>query len=149
MPSPPDAADRDVRQVRGVELRTLPHYQDRRGALAVAELREMVPFSVERLFVVYAVPSPEVRGEHAHRALHQFLICVAGSCRVSVDDGENRREVLLDSPAQGLYIPPMIWSVQHRHTPDAVMVVLASAPYDPDDYIRDYAEFVALIRATR
>src|SRR5215471_11976638 len=145
MPRPP-GADPDAGNVRGVELRTLPHFRDQRGSLAVAELREQVPFPVERLFVVYDVPGPQVRGEHAHRTQQQFLICVSGSCVVTVDDGKNTAEFRLASPEQGLYVPPMIWSVQHRHSPDAVMVVLASAPYDPADYIREYDTFLAAVR---
>jgi UDP-2-acetamido-3-amino-2,3-dideoxy-glucuronate N-acetyltransferase len=134
--------------VRGVVLQTLPRFEDRRGALAVAEIRQHIPFAVERLFLVYDVPGSDVRGEHAHRELHQFLICARGSCTVLVDDGEHRQEYLLDSPARGLYIPPMIWSVQHRHSADALMLVLASAAYDPEDYLHDYKTFQQLVRTS-
>jgi dTDP-4-dehydrorhamnose 3,5-epimerase-like enzyme len=127
--------------VRGVVLQPLPRFEDIRGALTVAEVQTHIPFSIERLFLVYDVAHCEVRGEHAHRSLHQFLICVRGSCVVIVDDGERRQEYELDSPAFGLYVPPMTWSVQHKHTPDAVLLVLASAPYDAADYIRDYETF--------
>jgi hypothetical protein len=71
---------------------------------------------------------------------------VSGSCAVLVDDGQNRMEFHLDSPLQGLYVPPLIWSVQHDHSAGAVLLVLASAPYDPADYIRDYDAFLDLVR---
>ena len=67
-----------------------------------------------------------------------------GSCAVVADDGTHRDEYLLNRPNIGLYIPPMIWAAQYKYSPDAVLLVLASAPYDPDDYIRDYNEYLAL-----
>ena len=94
--------------------------------------------------MVYDVPSQHVRGEHAHRQCWQFLTCVAGSVTVHVDDGLRRAEVALDSRARGVVVPPMVWASQFRYTPDAVLLVLASHPYDADDYIRDYGEFLAL-----
>jgi acetyltransferase-like isoleucine patch superfamily enzyme len=127
--------------VRGVVLQALPRFEDMRGALTVAEVQKHIPFPVARLFLVYDVSTREVRGEHAHRRLEQFLICIRGSCAVVADDGENRQEYLLDSPNCGLYLPPLIWSVQHKHSPDAMLLVVASAPYDPGDYIRDYELF--------
>lgn len=128
-------------RVRGVMLYTLPRFEDARGVLTVAEVRTHIPFAVERVFLVYDVRSAEVRGQHAHRTQHQFLICVRGSCVVLVDDGNETQEFLLDAPTIGLYLPPMVWSLQHQHSPDATMLVLASAPYDPADYICDYGTF--------
>jgi acetyltransferase-like isoleucine patch superfamily enzyme len=133
--------------VRGVVLHELPRVEDMRGALTVAERSAQLPFGVERCFIVFDVPSKEVRGEHAHRTLHQFLICVHGACSVIADDGVTRREFRLDSPGVGLYIPPLTWSVQYKYTPDAVLAVMASARYDPEDYVRDYDEFLRLRRS--
>ena len=132
-------------EVKGVSLHSLPHVEDLRGALTFAETQKHVPFEVKRLFLVYDVPNREIRGEHAHHTLHQFLICVTGSCSVIADDGVARREFRLDSPSRGLYLPPMTWSVQYKHTKDAVLLVLASAPYEAADYIRDYAEFMSVV----
>jgi UDP-2-acetamido-3-amino-2,3-dideoxy-glucuronate N-acetyltransferase len=133
-------------EVGGVKLHALPLVTDLRGALTFAEFPSHLPFEVKRLFLVYDVPSREIRGEHAHRTLHQFLICVHGSCCVLADDGENRREFWLDSPTVGLYLPPLIWSVQYKHGLDSVLLVLASDIYDAGDYIRDYNEFIAVKR---
>jgi UDP-2-acetamido-3-amino-2,3-dideoxy-glucuronate N-acetyltransferase len=134
--------------VKGVSRHLLPKIDDMRGALTVAEVHTNIPFEVQRLFLVYDVRNREIRGEHAHRRLHQFLMCVKGSCSVVADDGSNSMEFRLESPTQGLYLPPMTWTVQYKHSTDAALLVLASAPYDPADYIRDYAEFLHLVRAT-
>jgi UDP-2-acetamido-3-amino-2,3-dideoxy-glucuronate N-acetyltransferase len=130
--------------VRGAHVKTLGLFTDLRGSLAACELAETVPFEPRRFFAVYAVPSREVRGEHAHRTLHQFLVCLRGECSVVVDDGRARQEVVLDNPGIGLHIEPMVWATQHRFSPDALLLVVASAEYDPDDYIRDYQEYCRL-----
>ena len=96
--------------VSGVRLYHLPLIKDMRGNLSVGEVEKGLPFVPKRYFLVFDVPSRQVRGEHAHRTLQQFLICTKGSCLVQVDDGQNRSEVQLDSPALGLYIPPMVWA---------------------------------------
>jgi len=134
-------AERIATEVGGVELYGLPGVEDMRGMLTFGETGKHLPFDVKRFFLVYGVPNEEVRGEHAHRELHQFLLCVHGSCHVTADDGRTRRQFVLNSPSLGLHIPPMVWSIQHKHTPDAVLVVFASAGYDAGDYIHDYDEF--------
>ena len=127
----------------------LDRFEDLRGQLAVAELGRTLPFSPRRIFFVYGVPTREVRGEHAHLQLQQFLVCVQGECSVVLDDGENREELRLDNPRRGLYIPPLIWGTQYKFSKDAVLVVLASAEYAPADYVRDYEEFLRLAGAGR
>ncbi|HEX2101700.1 MAG TPA: WxcM-like domain-containing protein, partial [Candidatus Synoicihabitans sp.] len=133
--------------VRGVQLHEFPLIQDLRGDLTVAEYPREVPFSPQRHFFVFNVRSREIRGEHAHRVCGQFLICVAGSCRVVADDGSNREEFVLSSPTRGLYLPPMTWATQYKYSSDGVLLVLASHPYDAADYIRDYDEFLQLVAA--
>jgi UDP-2-acetamido-3-amino-2,3-dideoxy-glucuronate N-acetyltransferase len=128
---------------RGVRVLTSPRFNDLRGSLVALEGSDL-PFVPRRMFTVFGVPSKDVRGEHAHRECEQLLTCVHGSVRVLWDDGFERGEVLLDSPAKSLYLPPRVWGSQYRFTDDAVLVVLASMPYDADDYVRTYAEFVAL-----
>jgi UDP-2-acetamido-3-amino-2,3-dideoxy-glucuronate N-acetyltransferase len=132
--------------IGGARLIRLRRAEDMRGSLAAVELASDLPFVPRRFFAVFDVPSAEVRGEHAHRACSQFLICLAGSLSALIDDGELRREVLLDEPSIGLYLPPMLWGSQYRFTAEAVLGVFASEPYDPADYIRDYAEYLALRR---
>lgn len=133
--------------VRGVTVHVLRQVADMRGSLSVGELGRDVPFAVRRYFLVYDVPSMEIRGEHAHLKCEQFLIAVKGSVRVVADDGRNREEVVLDRPNLGLYLPPMTWGIQYRYSPDAVLLVLASDHYDASDYVRDYDKFLTLAHA--
>lgn len=132
--------------VPGVQLIQLRHFEDMRGALVVNEFERDLPFVPKRQFLVHGVPSQETRGEHAHRRCHQFLVCVHGSVRALADDGHHREEFVLDSPRVGLHMPPMIWGTQYRYSRDAVLLVLASEPYDEHDYIRHYDEFISLVR---
>ena len=92
--------------------------------------------------MTFNVPNKEIRGEHAHLACHQFLVCVKGSCAVVVDDGHNRAEILLDRPHLGLHIPPLIWATEYKYSHDAVLFVFASDIYKEGDYIRDYNDFL-------
>lgn len=132
-------------KIPGVKFLKLPEIPDMRGSLTFAEIGQYLPFTPKRYFLVYDVPSREVRGEHAHRELHQFLVCVKGSCAVMVDDGKVREEYQLNTPGLAVHIPPMVWGVQYKYSPDAVLLVLASDKYDPSDYIRDYEEFLRAV----
>jgi dTDP-4-dehydrorhamnose 3,5-epimerase-like enzyme len=129
--------------VGGVTLHRMVMVEDLRGTLSAGEFGAHVPFTPRRYFMVFDVPGKDVRGEHAHRTCHQFLVCARGSVAVVVDNGRASEEVMLDAPDLGLYVPPMIWAVQYRYSSDALLLVFASDPYDPDDYIRDYDEFRA------
>ena len=133
--------------VAGAKLCRLPVIRDLRGSLLAAEYGKDIPFTPQRVFTIFDVPSKEIRGEHAHKELHQVLACVRGNCSVMLDNGKNTADVLLNSPDLGLYIGPMIWATQYNYSADAVLLVLASAGYDPDDYIRDYSDFIKTIRA--
>lgn len=129
-------------QVYGVKLFEMPLVVDMRGTLTFGEYEQHLPFLPRRYFIVFDVPSKEVRGEHAHKTLQQVLICIKGSCAVVVDNGETREEIWLDRPSLCLYIPPMIWATQYKYSEDAALLVLASDIYDPADYIREYDEFL-------
>jgi acetyltransferase-like isoleucine patch superfamily enzyme/dTDP-4-dehydrorhamnose 3,5-epimerase-like enzyme len=133
--------------VPGVELRPMPLVHDLRGNLTFGQHDLHLPFVPRRYFVIFDVPGKEIRGEHAHRKLRQFLVCLRGAVRVMVDDGKERDEVVLDRPDLGLYVPPLVWAAQFHYTADAVLLVLASDPYDPADYIRSYEEFLQVVRA--
>ncbi len=139
--SPPDQRV-SATGVRGVTLHSLKNVADMRGSLTVMEMEDSVPFAVRRSFLVYDVPSEEIRGEHAHRRCAQFLVVVKGRVHAVADDGSRREEFILDRPTLGLYLPPMTWGVQYKYSPDAVLLVLASEHYDAEDYIRDYEEFL-------
>ena len=131
--------------VRNVTLHRLVQADDMRGSLVSGEIDRHIPFAPQRFFSVMNVPSKDVRGAHAHRSCEQFLVCQVGSLAVVVDDGHNREEVILDDPRVGLYLPAMTWGVQYRYTADALLLVIASRPYEPEDYIRDYDDFLASV----
>jgi hypothetical protein len=134
----------EFNRVAAVRAYEMPIITDLRGSISVGEVGKNLPFEPQRYFVLFNVPGREVRGEHAHRACHQFLVCVRGQVTLLVDDGHAREQVLLDSPSVGVHVPPMIWAVQYGYSADAMLLVLASDIYDPADYIRDYSEFLAI-----
>ncbi|MEO8077503.1 MAG: WxcM-like domain-containing protein [Acidobacteriota bacterium] len=146
-PAPPTRRDRQAMEtsVGRVVLHRLLVAEDLRGSLSAGEFATEIPFVPKRYFMVFDVPGKDVRGEHAHRLCHQFLVCARGSLSVVVDDGTASEEIVLDGPHLGLYVPPMIWAVQYKYSADALLLVFASDPYDPGDYIRDYDEFLAAI----
>jgi len=125
-----------------VQLLELPNIEDIRGNLTFAEYPGLLPFEIKRFFMIFDVPNKHVRGEHAHKELHELLICVYGNCSIVVDNGENRHEVTLERPTIGLYIPPMNWVTLYKFSPNAVLLSLASDIYKAEDYIRDYDEYL-------
>lgn len=138
----PDGTGIYPTRIEGATVYRLPLVPDLRGFLTASE---SVPFEIRRYFIVFDVPSREVRGEHAHRSCHQFLVCTHGECHVIADDGRQREEIVLNSPSIGLHLAPMVWATQYRYSADAVLLVLASDIYKPEDYIRDYTEFCSLM----
>ena len=141
-------AEMAATSVRGVTVHRLRLVHDLRGSLAAGEFPAQVPFEPKRYFMVFDVPGREVRGEHAHRRCHQFLVCARGSVTVVVDDGSASEEIVLDCPDLGVYVPPLVWAVQYQYSADALLLVFASESYDPDDYIRDYDDFLAALRSS-
>ena len=132
----------NARRRRPARLVGLTDIRESRGRLVAAETGRGLPFVPKRCFIILDVPSRKVRGEHAHKRLEQFLVCVRGGVTVLLDDGRRRRRLRLRSPARGVHIPPMVWAAQYDYSPDAVLVVFASQVYDARDYIRDYDEFL-------
>ncbi len=133
-------------KLRGVYLSRLPLITDIRGDLIFGEYKDQLPFTPVRFFVIFGVPTKEVRGEHAHKTLKEFLICLKGSVNVLLDNGKEQEEVILNDPRIGLFIPPDIWTVQYKYSPDAILLALASDIYDSEDYIREYDDFLAYIK---
>lgn len=120
----------------------LPAHCDERGLLVAIEGGRDIPFPIARVY--YILGSDRVaRGFHAHRELEQVAVSVSGSCRMVLDDGTQRSEVLLDRPDRGIHIGRMIWHEMHDFSADSVLLVLASAAHDEADYIRDYPAFLS------
>ncbi len=128
--------------VGGAMLYHQPFVEDLRGNLSFGQAPESLPFTPQRYYVVFDVPSKEVRGENAHRRLQQFLVCVRGNVHLVLDDGQKRAALVLNQPNLGVYIPALVWSVMYQFSPDAALLVLASERYAAEDYIRDYEEFI-------
>lgn len=101
-----------------------------------------VPFDIKRVFYSYDIPGGEARGAHAHKECHQFLIAASGAYEVLLDDGINKRTVLLNRPFYGLHVPPGIWASEQAFSSGSICLVLASHGYSEEDYIRDYQEFI-------
>lgn len=85
------------------------------------------------------------RGFHAHKTLNQVLICVHGSCKILMDDGYEKQDVVLDKPDLGLYVPAHIWHEMYDFAPGTVLLVLASDVYNESDYIRNYDDFLRYV----
>ena len=119
-----------------------------KGGLLVSLEKLGIPFPIRRVFYILQVQTGAVRGEHAHRTLEEVVICLQGSCRIRLDDGDERHEVLLDSPTLGLYLKGMIWEQFYDFSQDCILLALANEPYDPTDYITDYQEFLKERRKT-
>jgi UDP-2-acetamido-3-amino-2,3-dideoxy-glucuronate N-acetyltransferase len=147
-PSAGDADSTGVLTPAGFDVRSIPILADSRGSLSFAQFGGELPFIPRRYFLLFDVPQGAVRGAHAHRTLHQFIVCVHGSCRVLLDDGSRRDEVALAAPDRGVHVPPLIWTTVVPDSRATTVLVLASADYDGADYIRDYEEFVEVARGT-
>ena len=120
----------------------LPKITDRSGNITPLEAFKNVPFDIKRVFYSYDIPGGESRGAHAHKKCHQFLVAASGCFEVLLDDGCNKRTVLLNRPFYGLHIPPGIWASEQGFSSGSICLVLASLPYEKEDYIRDYDEFL-------
>lgn len=132
--------------IKECKLIQLPKITDPRGNLTFIESTRHIPFDIKRVFYIYDVPTATDRGAHAHKTLHQFLICLSGSFDVSVDDGSNQSVIHLNRPWQGLHIPPMIWASEINFDPGSICLVLASDLYDETDYYRDYSIFLERVK---
>ena len=115
---------------------------ERKGNLTMVYNNENIPFDVKRVFYSYDIPGGEARGAHAHKECHQFLIAASGSYEVVLDDGTNKRTVMLNRPFYGLHIPPGIWAAEQSFSSGSICLVLASQGYKTEDYISDYEEFL-------
>ena len=127
-------------------LYTLEKNHEQEGNLTFVYNDVHVPFDVKRVFYSYDIPGGESRGAHAHKHCHQFLIAASGSFEVVLDDGVNRRTVLLNRPFWGLHVPPGIWASEQGFSSGSICLVLASHGYDESDYIRDYDAYLDYLK---
>lgn len=121
-----------------------PH-GDERGQLVALEEMKDIPFKIKRVYYMYETAEGVRRGYHAHKSLEQILVCINGSCKVLLDNGFEKKIVPLEKPYEGVYVANSMWREMYDFSPDAVLLVLASARYDESDYIRNYDEFLRYI----
>lgn len=137
------------RSVFDCSLCELNKMHDPEGNLTYIYENVHVPFPIDRVFYSYDIPGGESRGAHAHKKCHQFLIAASGSFEVALDDGINKRTVLLNRPFWGLHIPPGIWASEQGFSSGSICLVLASHGYDADDYIRNYDDYLKYLEGKR
>lgn len=124
----------------------LPKIETNGGNITPIQPNINVPFDIRRVFYSYDIPGGEARGAHAHKECHQLLVAASGSYEVVLDDGNNKRTILLNRPFWGLHIPPGIWASEQGFSSGSICLVLASHPYDEGDYIRDYNEYLEYVK---
>ena len=124
----------------------LPKILDPRGNLTVAQSMDHIPFNVSRVYWVYDVPAGESRGGDAHKQCREFIVAASGSFTVTLDDGYTQTSYHLNHPWQGLYVETGVWRTLNDFSSGAVCLVLASDPFEEDDYIRDYNDFLATLK---
>ena len=138
-------ADKKNPTVYDCSVVELPKITMRQGNITPIEGIKNLPFEVKRVFYSYDIPGGESRGAHAHKECHQFLVAASGAFEVLLDDGVNKRTVLLNRPFYGLHVPPMIWAAEQGFSSGSICLVLASHGYRKDDYIRDYECYLRIL----
>ena len=125
-----------------IELKCI---KNRAGNITPVYNNQNIPFEIKRVFYLYDIPGGEDRGAHAHKECHQFLIAASGSFEIELDDGTNKRTVMLNRPYYGLHIPPGIWAAEKGFSSGSICLVLTSHNYEENDYLRNYNEFLNYI----
>ena len=115
---------------------------DARGSLVALESHKNIPFDIKRVYYIFDTEAGVVRGLHAHKELQQVMMCLKGSCRIVLDNGSMKEQVILDCPDKGLLIDSLVWREMHDFSHDCVLLVLADNYYDEEDYLRDYNQFL-------
>tara|TARA_B100001093_G_scaffold96961_1_gene88926 strand:- start:7898 stop:8311 length:414 start_codon:yes stop_codon:yes gene_type:complete len=131
-----------IEMMKKIKLKMLG---DERGSMVVLESNTSVPFEIKRVYYIFDTKNNVSRGFHAHKELRQLAVCVSGSCRLLLDDGKSKKNIILNNPSEGLLIGNLIWREMHDFSSDCVLMVLANEYYDELDYIRDYEKFKEII----
>lgn len=122
----------------------LHRFLDARGNLSFAEQLNQVPFELQRVYWLYDVPGGESRGGHAYKTNQEFIIALSGSFDVVIDNGRQKENFTLNRSYYGLYVPQGLWREMHNFSTNSFALVLSSTQYDPDDYVRNYEDFLKL-----
>ncbi len=127
--------------IANTKMLNLPEHKDEYGRLVPIEAEMDIPFPIKRTYYIFNVEAGVRRGFHSHNNLQQVLICVHGSVKILTKTPFEENIVLLNNPAEALYIGPMVWREMFDFSDDAVLLVLASEHYNVQDYIRDYVQY--------
>lgn len=119
---------------------------DDRGSLIAIENNHNIPFDIKRVYYIFGTKEGVRRGFHAHKNLKQLAICVSGSCKFLLDDGQTKEDIELNNPNEGLLIQGLIWREMYDFSPECVLLVLADEYYDENDYIRNYDDFLKVVK---
>ncbi|CAM3950383.1 MULTISPECIES: sugar 3,4-ketoisomerase [Flavobacterium] len=128
-----------------IEKIQIPKIEDRRGNLSVIE-KNIIPFEIKRVYYLYDVPCGAERGGHAHKEHQEFLVALSGSFEVVLNDGINSRVIVLSRPYEGLLIGNGIWRELKNFSSGSVCLVIASEVFDEEDYIRDFNDFLNVVK---
>jgi len=119
----------------------LPKILDPRGNLSFFENSNQIPFDIKRTYWIYDVPGGEMRGSHAFKGSHEFIIALSGSFDIVLNDGEKEMKFSLNRSYYGLYVPNLLWRSIENFSTNSLALIVSSIPYDAADYIRDFDEF--------
>ena len=135
--------------MEGVELIELPKILDKRGNLSFFENSNQIPFDIKRTYWIYDVPGGELRGSHAFKKSHEFIIALSGSFDIVLHDGNNEKKYSLNRSYHGLYVPNLLWRRLENFSTNSLALLVSSISYDGDDYIRDFEQFKTIIDGTK
>jgi len=119
---------------------------DERGSLIAFEENHNVPFDIKRVFYIYGTQEDVPRGQHSHHKTKQLLIAVNGGCKVTMNDGKNKKTYVLNKPNVGLFQDALVWGTMHDFTEDCILMVFADTYHEETDYIRDYEQFLEEVK---
>ena len=135
--------------LNNVEIIHLPQFLDNRGNLSFIEQMKHIPFDIKRSYWIYDVPGGQIRGGHAYRKNEEFIVALSGSFDVVLDDGKEKKIFSLNRSYFGLYVPKCIWRQMRNFSTNSLALILASTPFDANDYIYDYELFKSLSNEER
>ena len=130
--------------IKGVQLIELPKIKDPRGNLSFFENSNQIPFDIKRTYWIYDVPGGEIRGSHAFKESHEFIVALSGSFDVVLHDGEKEVKFNLNRSYYGLYVPNLLWRRVENFSTNSLALIVSSIPYNSNDYIRDFDEYKKL-----
>jgi len=135
--------------LKKVRLINLPRIKDPRGNLSFFENNNQIPFKIKRTYWIYDVPGGEMRGSHAFKESHEFIIALSGSFDIVLQDGISEKKINLNRSYYGLYVPKLLWRSLENFSTNSLALIVSSISYDSSDYIRDFNDFKKIKNATK